>query len=326
MNAVNHNNVVIFDDRGIPSIMCRFVRPKDAEEVPAVFKIGDKVADAIYISKYPNTVIDGRAYSMPMADPTANITFDEAVQACRCKGLGWHLMTAVEYEYLLNQSREKGTMPHGNTDWGKDYYHKDEQGKVSNFGRTYTGTGPVTWNHDHTPYGVSDLNGNVWEWLAGLRIKDGVIEFIPDNKAASPYCDLSKDSTEWQQAETSKGPVRANVECGEITITDTVAADDYTPDYDGVRIDELEVELSEIPQVLKDLGIIPDKRAEEENKTYVYFDATEGEYLPIRGSAFHNASHSGPSALSLHFPRSSSYDGIGFRSAFYEVNGKLITE
>lgn len=192
MNAVDHNNVVIFDDRGIPSIMCRFVRPKDAEEVPAVFKIGDKVADAIYISKYPNTVIDGRAYSMPMADPTANITFDEAVQACRCKGLGWHLMTAVEYEYLLNQSREKGTMPHGNTDWGKDYYHKDEQGKVSNFGRTYTGTGPVTWNHDHTPYGVSDLNGNVWEWLTGLRIKDGVIEFIPDNKAASPYCDLSR--------------------------------------------------------------------------------------------------------------------------------------
>lgn len=326
MNAVDHNNVVIFDDRGIPSIMCRFVRPKDTEEIPAVFKIGDKVADAIYISKYPNTVIDGRAYSMPMADPTVNITFDEAVQACRCKGLGWHLMTAVEYEYLLNQSREKGTMPHGNTDWGKDYYHNEEQGKVSNLGRTYTGTGPVTWNHDHTPYGVSDLNGNVWEWLAGLRIKDGVIEFIPGNKAASPYCDLSKDSTEWQQAETSKGPVRANVECGEITITDAVAADDYTPDYDGVRIDELEVELSEIPQALKDLGIIPDKRAEEENKTYVYFDATEGEYLPFRGSAFHYTSISGPSALGMDYPRSFSYDPVGFRSAFYEVNGKLITE
>lgn len=326
MNAVDHNNVVIFDDRGIPSIMCRFVRPKDTEEVPAVFKIGDKVADAIYISKYPNIVIDGRAYSMPMADPTVNITFDGAVQACRCKGLGWHLMTAVEYEYLLNQSREKGTMPHGNTDWGKDYYHNDEQGKVSNLGRTYTGTGPVTWNHDHTPYGVSDLNGNVWEWLAGLRIKDGVIEFIPDNKAASPYCDLSKDSAEWQQAETSKGPVRANVECGEITITDAVAADDYEPDYDGVRIEKLEVELSEIPQVLKDLGIIPDKRAEEEGKTYVYFDATEGEYMPIRGSAFSSTSDSGPSALNLRDPRSYSNDDVGFRSAFYEVNGKLITE
>lgn len=158
------------------------------------------------------------------------------------------------------------------------------------------------------------------------RIKDGVIEFIPDNKAASPYCDLSKDSAEWQQAETSKGPVRANVECGEITITDAVAADDYEPDYDGARIEELEVELSEIPQVLKDLGIIPDKRAEEEGKTYVYFDATEGEYMPVRGSAFINTSASGPSALILANPRSSSHDSIGFRSAFYEVNGKLITE
>ena len=49
MNAVDHNNVVIFDDRGIPSIMCRFVRPKDAEEVPAVFKIGDKVGCHLHI-------------------------------------------------------------------------------------------------------------------------------------------------------------------------------------------------------------------------------------------------------------------------------------
>ena len=47
LNAVHHNNVVIFDDRGIPSIMCRYMRPQDAEETPAMFKIGDKVADAI---------------------------------------------------------------------------------------------------------------------------------------------------------------------------------------------------------------------------------------------------------------------------------------
>lgn len=105
-----------------------------------------------------------------------------------------------------------------------------------------------------------------------------------------------------------------------------MAADDYTPDYDGVRIEELEAELSEIPQALRDLGIIPEKRAEEENKTYVYFDATEGEYMPFRGSAFYTASLSGPSALSLDGPRSGSNVHIGFRSAFYEVNGKLVTE
>ena len=53
---------------------------------------------------------------------------------------------------------------------------------------------------------------------------------------------------------------------------------------------------------------------------------TKLRWLPIRGSAFDHASASGPSALRLNYPRSRSYDNFGFRSAFYEVNGKLITE
>lgn len=326
--AVEHNNVVIFDDRGIPSIMVRFMRPKDAEETPAMFRIGDKVVDAIYISKYPNVVIDGRAYSLPMVDPTVSIDFDRAVEVCRAKGSGWHLMTVVEGEYLLNESRAKGTMPHGNTNWGKDYYHPDEQGnrKGCGFGRTLTGSGPATWNHDHTIYGVSDLNGNVWEWQAGLRMVNGILEYIPNNDAALDTCDLSRDSKEWQQIKTSRGPVRANVENGDIAIVDLPEHEEYEPDYDGVRIEDLTVELSEIPQALRDLGIVPENRADSEGKTYVWFDATEGEWLPIRGSSFDDASNSGPSALNLNSVRSASNDDVGFRSAFYEVNGKLITE
>lgn len=326
--ATEHNNVVIFDDRGIPSIMCRFERQKDATETPAIFKIGEYMADAIYISKYPNVIIKGRAYSLPMLDPVANVTFDVAVAACITKGEGWHLMTAVEWEYLLNQSREKDTMPHGNTDYGTDYYHKEEKADCDGcgYGRSKTGSGPATWNHDNAIYGVSDLNGNVWEWLAGLRLLDGAIEYIPNNDAALTGCDLSRNSKEWQQLRTARGPVRVEVEAGEITITDRKAAEDYTPDYDGTRIADLKIDLQEVPQALKDLGIVPDKRAESELKTYVYFDATEGEWLPIRGSGFAYTSDSGASALYLHCPRSDSSDYVGFRSAFYEVNGKLITE
>lgn len=326
--ATEHNNVVIFDDRGIPSIMCRFERQKDATETPAIFKIGEYMADAIYISKYPNVIIKGRAYSLPMLDPVANVTFDVAVAACITKGEGWHLMTAVEWEYLLNQSREKDTMPHGNTDYGTDYYHKEEKADCDGcgYGRSKTGSGPATWNHDNAIYGVSDLNGNVWEWLAGLRLLDGAIEYIPNNDAALTGCDLSRNSKEWQQLRTARGPVRVEVEAGEITITDRKAAEDYTPDYDGTRIADLKIDLQEVPQALKDLGIVPDKRAESELKTYVYFDATEGEWLPIRGSSFRSTSGSGASALLLYFPPSSSDVYVGFRSAFYEVNGKLITE
>lgn len=326
--ATEHNNVVIFDDRGIPSIMCRFERQKDATETPAIFKIGEYMADAIYISKYPNVIIKGRAYSLPMLDPVANVTFDVAVAACITKGEGWHLMTAVEWEYLLNQSREKDTMPHGNTDYGTDYYHKEEKADCDGcgYGRSKTGSGPATWNHDNAIYGVSDLNGNVWEWLAGLRLLDGAIEYIPNNDAALTGCDLSRNSKEWQQLRTARGPVRVEVEAGEITITDRKAAEDYTPDYDGTRIADLKIDLQEVPQALKDLGIVPDKRAESELKTYVYFDATGGEWLPLRGSGFLSTSLSGASALRLSNPRSISSGDVGFRSAFYEVNGKLITE
>ena len=45
---------------------------------------------------------------------------------------------------------------------------------------------------------------------------------------------------------------------------------------------------------------------------------TKLRWLPIRGSAFHFTSLSGPSALALNHPRSYSYVGIGFRSAFVE--------
>ena len=330
--TIRHENVVVFDDRGIPSIMVRIERPK-TEVTPAMFILGTETADAIYISKYPNKVIGGRAYSLPMVDPTVNINFDEAVQACRAKGKGWHLMTAVEWEYLLNESRQQDTLPHGNTNYGNDYYHKEEHGEFPDrsrtVGRTLTGSGPVTWNHDHTVYGVSDMCGNVWEWLAGLRIVDGVLEYIPNNNAALEDCDLSRDSKDWQQIITDavdKDVVRVNVEYGEITITDKAAGEDYTPDYDGTPIKDLKVDLNHIPQVLRDLGIIPESRVDSEGKTYVWFDATEGEYMPFRGSAFGSTSHSGPSALFLAGVRSFSHDLVGFRSAFYEVNGKLITE
>lgn len=328
--AIKHNNVVIFDDRGIPSIMVRFENPR-AAVTPEMFIIGGKEVDAIYISKYPNKVIKGRAYSLPMVDPTTGITFDEALAACRTKGEGWHLMTATEWEYVLNESRKKGTLPHGNTDWGNDYYHKEEQGEREGcgYGRTLTGSGPDTWNHDHTAYGVSDLNGLVWERLAGVRIINGVLEYIPNNDAALAGCDLSRDSKKWQRITTDQGgknAVRVNVEGGEITITDKAAGEDYTPDYDGVSWEDLKVDLQEIPQALRYLGILPENGVKEEKDTYVYFDATEGEYMPLRGSGFSNSSGSGPSALHLRAPRSHSFDNVGFRSAFYEVNGKLITE
>ena len=165
--------------------------------------------------------------------------------------------------------------------------------------------------------------------MAGVRIVNGVLEYIPNNDAALAGCDLSRDSKKWQRIiadRFSKSTVRVNVEGGEITITDKAAGENYTPDYDGVSWEDLKVDLQEIPQALRYLGILPENGVKEEKDTYVFFDATEGEYMPFRGSSFRSTSNSGPSALHLAHPRSYSGGSVGFRSAFYEVNGKLITE
>lgn len=96
-------------------------------------------------------------------------------------------MTAAEWGFLANLSLKLGTLPHGNTDYGAWHGdHKEHGQKAPNSNRTLTGTGPETWTHDHTKTGVHDLCGNIWEVLAGLRIKNGVLMVAANNDAALP--------------------------------------------------------------------------------------------------------------------------------------------
>ena len=71
--------VAIYDNAGIPSIMHRFRRITNRElfggserfskRVHSAFIIGGKLYDEIYISVYPNTMIDGKPYSLPYREP-----------------------------------------------------------------------------------------------------------------------------------------------------------------------------------------------------------------------------------------------------------------
>lgn len=310
-------NVVLYDDKGMMSIMVKIPRP-DTKEIPAVFKIGDRVASAIYISKYPNTIINGKALSLPFVTPATEVSYEEAIEACRGKGDGWHLMTAVEWEYIMNRCRFSGYMPYGNNNYGKDYFMPSSQGGVveGSKGLTSTGTNSVMWTHDGTDYGICDLNGNVSEYVAGLRIKNGILEYIPNNNAAMRECDLSIDSNEWKQIKTSRGIAKAFVQPGKITISDLDREAEHN--YEGVNISELDVDLAEIPQELRDLGIAPKNKIDREKNTKIWIDSSEGEYIPTRGSCYEDMEDSGASALSFSTPRDSKGTTIGFRASYYE--------
>lgn len=312
---MKHENVVLFDNAGLPSVMVKFT-PEAGKPLDPVFMVCGRRARAVCISKYANTLVRGVPCSIPFAEAENGMKFDMASEKCRSKGPGWHLMTNAEWMYLQNESIDRGTIPHGNTDRGSYYFDKSESGEKYDYGHTLTGSGPATWTHTHTPDGVCDLHGNNWEMVAGMRLKNGVVEYIKDNDAAA--ADLSPDSGAWRKVQTAAGEnIYLNADGAELAITAKV------PEYrfwNSCRFRDMRIELDEVPEVLKQLGIIP-KNVEKET-AYIYAD-TDGECMPIRGSCLNDYSGSGIAALNLFNTRS--LINVNFRSAYVEFE-ELETE
>lgn len=308
-------NEVIFDDRGIPDILV--VYAPDELGLPATLK--GKAVKEYAISKYPNTMIDGRPYSLPYQQPAVNINHDEAIRLCESKGPGWHLITNDEWAALAHQSRKKGTLPRGNTDRGKSHSHPEETGvtfkDASGSCKTLTGSGPVTWNHDGTAEGVADMCGNIWEHVGGIRFVDGQVQVIPDNGAAAG-ADQSESSPEWAPVYTADGdPVYYNVEGGHIKLQ-TVEPEEK--DWDGEQFTELDASLIDIPEKLIELGLYPAPGYESDE--HFYLD-TNGERIVLRGGYWYSGAYAGVFYFYGNHSRAYVYWNVGFRSAFVRYSG-----
>lgn len=300
------DNVVVYDDAGLPSIMVKFTRPQDTEKVHPMFIIGGEVYDEIFISKYKNCIIDGKAYSLPMQKAATNVNLEEAEKACFSKGEGWHLMTAVERGFLAQFCYDNNTLPHGNTNYGKWHGNPEEKCKTYDGRRMLTGTGPETWTHDHSIFGIEGLCGDIWEWFRGLRLMNGRLEIAPNNDAAMNI-DLSENSQKWIPVEVGEESVYMVAENGIIRFTTEEPEDE---NYDGCRWEEVKFDF-EIPEEMKNLGLF-----NGEPKAYVFAD-TEGERLPICGGSWNDTSHAGVFSVYLSNARSHSSSYVGFRSAYY---------
>lgn len=306
-------NEIIFDSRGIPDIMVSFT--PDELGLPAELK-GRKV-EAYLIAKYPATMIGGVPHSLPYQKPAVNVTHDEAIRLCEAKGPGWHLITNDEWAALAHQSRKNGTLPRGNTASGKSHSHPEETGTTyeGSCGKTLTGSGPVTWNHDHTAEGVADMCGNVWEHVGGIRFVDGKVQVIPNNEAAAG-ADQSKDSHEWVNIYTADGdPVYFNVQ------DDAITLQPYEPEdkaWDGVPFTELEAgEVDDLDELIR-LGLYPADGYE--GTDYFWLD-TNDERCVFRGGYWNSGAFAGVFSLYGYSSRADSHTGIGFRPAFVRYSG-----
>ena len=328
-------NTVLLDDRGMPSIMVAFPKFKisdviagGSENIHPAFSVGGVEKDVVYVSKFQNVVMNDRAYSLPFKDPKTGVNFDQSLNYCRNKGTGWGLMPYSLWSAIALWCRKNGTMPRGNNNYGSDHGYPHEKGTPTYYdsnkiARVATGSGPDTWSHNWMPDGIFDLNGNVLEWCAGMRLVDGEIQIIPYANSMILTTSMAAGSTEWKAiaadgslvAPGTAGTLKWDVVSGKIQLTKgTITPKDtgnWLP-YNNMTLGE---GLTAAPELAKALLLYPDEPNGDYGGDYHGVN-TSGERLPRCGGNWNNTSGAGVFGASLISPRTNAYGDFGFRSAF----------
>lgn len=348
LKAVCPNNEILYDDKGLPSIMVKIPKQTyaqlglgDSTATHPAWIVNGQEVDAIYISKYQNIVQDGRAYSLPGQAPKHSINFDAARQACEAKGSGWHLMTRAEWSALALWCKQHGTMPKGNNNYGKDDSESLYTGipvTFENDGRTRhiaTGTGPLSYSHDGTPSGIWDLNGNVSEWNGGIRTVYGELQVLVNNNAADPSHSQSATSTEWKAISGSTGefiaPNGTGTTPGSIKMDWITNHCQYTSGaltvkedanrsclFENISCDATIGEAAKL--VLQALGMLKyDDTAGAYNGDTLYFNNGQEERAFCCGGNYGYGAAAGVFFSYGSYARSHADAGIGFRSAYVSL-------
>ena len=324
------SNTVKLDDIGMPSVM--FVLPKYLSSqlnntlgatVHPAWKLNNAEKSKVYISKYQNIVVNGRAYSLPMQNPAHTINWDNALAACRAKGENWGLTPMSLWGAIALWCKTNGTVPRGNNNSGSDIGYPHEVGVITVDGKTATGSGPNSWNHNNAPDGIADLNGNVSEWCAGFRMVGGEFQVIPDADCMLSTSDMSTNSTQWKailQDGTLVAPgdpnsLKLDYVAGKWQLATTIT--DQKDESRYCLFKDMQNGGLTVPQLLKELAVFP-ADSSGYNTEYFYLNNGAGlERFPNRGGNRTYTTSAGVFLSNLFNPRTNSYTSIGFRSAFY---------
>ncbi|MBU3812275.1 MAG: hypothetical protein H9893_11545, partial [Candidatus Niameybacter stercoravium] len=170
----------------------------------------------------------------------------------------------------------------------------------------------------------------VLEWTGGLRVKEGEIQIIPNNNAATGIVH-SPESSLWKAIMpdgTLVEPgtpgtlkydyVTTPVTGGKIQVTNVLANQQQTEDPYAYQTFETLTAKSDvnIPMIMKSLGLFPVDASCGGDNIYM---RNIGERLPLRGGYYGATAGAGVFYLYMYNLRATSGSYVGFRSAFVNL-------
>ena len=271
--------------------------------------------------------------SWPGVNPLNTINFDNAMALARANGNGWHMMSNAEWSAVALWCYYNGFQPRGNTNYGRSSDVATERGVDDATGRlaltsgtattrTRTGSGPASWRHDNSPFGIADLCGNVWEWQTGLRVNNGEINVLANNDAALVTANFAAGSSDWKAIDGATGNLVTPGSAGTVKYAN---ANSGTADYtlyrsSGVSFEGMANSTGANPvstaalALLKSLGLFPIAGSGLGGDA-IYLN-TAIEALPLRGGSWGNSATAGVFALTCYDARSLPGGHFGARPAF----------
>lgn len=326
--ASGGRQTVLYDDLGNPSVMniIPIFRYEDlgySEDMGAgvvsCFDVGTGTNKSeIFIGAFQASLVGSRAVSLPRVDPAASVNFDTAKSYCANKGAGWHLMTMHEWAAISLWCMANGFEPRGNTNYGRAHDRYVERGRRMDGGlpgdtagtpRVHAGSGPDAWRHNNSPWGISDLVGNVWEWLDGFKLQDGQIIASTFNTQAE--ASWAAQAAYFDSTQTTGGaPLLSDAVVNRLGAIGDNSNDGYSASAAFTAMGKAGTYVSN--QLLKRLIVEPSTVLP---KGQVYM-RNFGERLPYRGGSWVYGSYAGLAAITCNYSRVGMSTDIGFRLAF----------
>lgn len=314
--------------------------------VHPAFVAGATTYDKYWMSKYPGPFIVSNAktilLSLPGFDGMSNLltraqitpSYDTALTYGKAGGNGSHCVTNTEWMEVAMECLKNGFQPKGANLYGRDstdpdtpeYYGVPAYWSSSRIARVLNGSGPLSWFHDGSPWGVWGMNGNFYQVAAGLRQKAGEIQVITNNDAALDATDQSDATGVWKAILQDGSLVAPGTDLTlkldattpiSIGTGITVRTEAYKANTFGTVIAAAEIT---IPNIAKLLGIAPAGSAAELGGDYIYMrndeTGTYSETMARRGGDWSGGGYYGVFILGLSSYRADTGSNVGARSAF----------